>query len=270
MKRKKLKIRIIASFFILFYLFCSVIPVLLPFAYSEMVGKAYEPMTLSHIFGTDALGRDVLLRVCVASKTSIHIACFSVLCSLIIGVHYGCIAGYFHGLINSVLTSIIDIIDSIPDFLCAMLLMTFFNGFTSNGFGGITGIFVTLILTSWTSMARLIKNEVSVLVNEKYVVYAKLKRASFAHIYFWHLLPNLKGTIIAIIVQKIPPAIFLEAFLSFVGIGIQPPYPSLGKMISDGVSVFRKAPHLLLIPSCFLFVIILLFNLASLVLAKEN
>ena len=275
MKKKKIERYILFAALVLFYGFCLLIPQIMQYSYSDMAGVPYETMSENHWFGTDALGRDLLVRVCVAARTSIHIAVFSIGCSMVIGGLYGCFSGYHKGVINTCFTALIDIMESIPDFLCAMLLMTFFNGIAASEIvnienGSLLGIFATLILTSWTAMARIIKNETMVLVEENYVVYAKMKGASYFHILKNHLLPNLKDTIIATTVQKIPAAIFLESFLSFIGIGIQPPYPSLGKMISEGVTVFRKAPIVLLVPSVFLFIIVLLFNLIGNTFVMES
>ena len=250
------------SLFFIMITFCIIVVFYSPYGYSEMCGQAFEPASVKHLLGTDAIGRDMLVRISLATILSIGIAAFSIICGLFIGVQYGCIAGFYKGTINIIMTSILDIIESIPEFLCAMMLMTFFNATIGNN-GGILGILVTLVLTSWTSMARIIKNETAILVNENFVVYALTKKAGYIHILFYHLLPNLKGTIISTLVQKIPYAIFLEAFLSFVGIGIQPPFPSLGKMISEGVTSFRKAPLVLIIPSVFLFTIIFLLNFIS-------
>lgn len=270
MKNNKMMAKIFIGIFVSFYLINIFVLVFSPYSYSEISGNAFEPITAIHLFGTDSIGRDMLVRVCLATITSIHIAIFSVICGLLIGVQYGCVAGYHQGKINKIMTAILDIIESIPEFLCAMMLMTFFNGILNSNNSGIWGIFVTLVVVSWTSMARIIKNEVLILMNENYIIYALLKKASYFHIFRWHLLPNLKGTIISTIIQKIPSAIFLEAFLSFIGLGIQPPFPSLGKLISSGVTVFRMAPVLLIIPSIFLFIIVLLFNLFGYTIKEEE
>lgn len=246
---------------VIFYIFCMAVPQISNYTYFEMVGTPYEHITSEHWFGTDGLGRDLLVRVCIASRTSIHIACFSIICSMLIGVLYGCFGGYHNRTINMCFTAIIDIIESVPDFLCAMLLMTFFNDVMADAKGSILGIFVTLVLTSWTEMARIIKNETMIIVEENYIKYARQQGAKYNYILIKHLIPNLKYTIIVTAVQKIPSAIFLESFLSFIGIGIQPPFPSLGRMITEGVTVFRTEPYVLLIPSIFLFIIVFLFNI---------
>lgn len=252
---------------VIVYCFCLFVTILSPYSYSEMCGKAFDNFSALHILGTDAIGRDVLVRNCAAALTSIHIAVISVACGLFLGLPYGCLAGYKGGMICGVMTAILDVIEGIPDFLIAMMLMTFINGSRiSSDFG----IFVTLTLLSWTSMARIIKNETQILKNKNFIKYSIFKDASFRHIFRTHLFPNLRGTILSVLLQKIPSAIFLEAFLSFIGIGIQPPKPSLGKLISEGMKSFRKAPALLVVPSIFLLAIVLGFNLLAMHLEKEN
>ena len=119
---------------------------------------------------------------------------------------------------------------------------------------------MALTFVSWIYLARIMANETKKIMDTDYVQYAIIKKANFWHIFNFHLLPNLKNMIIIIIIQKIPSFIFIESFLSFVGIGVQPPVPSLGKMISDGVKVFRFYPYELFIPVLAIITIVLIFN----------
>ena len=241
-----------------------------PSRYDDIIGMPFTAPCADYLLGTDSLGRDLLVRLCVAILLSILVATLSVSCSIGIGTIYGSYAGYKRGKIQQWMTAVIDIMECIPDFLYAILLMVFFNSiFTSHSLGSIFGLFLAIAMTSWTQMARIIKNSTVALMSENYIVYAQLKKAGFWHIARKHLVPNLKQTILVTTLQRIPSAIFLESFLSFVGIGVQPPFPSLGRLIDEGLSNFRDHPILLFAPSAALVMIVLLFNLAGNSYMKE-
>lgn len=229
-----------------------------PYKYDDIVAEKHLSFGLSHLFGTDYLGRDFFVRICFAMLNTLLISICTIVCSIFIGVVYGTYAGYKGGKTEKIMVSILNVLESIPDFLLAIILLIVFNNLFVNS--SVLGIFVTLILISWTQMARIVINETKRIMNNEYVQYSIIKEASFFHILKFHLIPNLKNTIIITAIQKIPAAIFLESFLSFVGVGIQPPLPSLGKMISEGIRFFRLYPHELILPSIILGVVVCIFN----------
>jgi oligopeptide transport system permease protein len=268
MNKKKFKKFIICMIVVFAILFLSIITS--PYKYDEICTSSHLGFSLSHPFGTDYLGRDFFVRVCYGIINTLLISVFSIFCSLIIGVLYGTYSGYKGKKVDGIMFFIVYVLECIPDFLIAILLLIVFNNlFISSG---LIGIFITLVITSWTQMARIINNETKKIMQTDYVQYSITKKAKYKHILFFHLLPNLKDIMIVTTIQKIPSAIFIESFLSFVGIGIQPPYPSLGKMISEGLKSFRLYPFELLIPCVSLIIVVMIFNLfgESLLVNKDG
>lgn len=235
-----------------------------PFRYSDIVGAPFLKPCHAHILGTDSIGRDLLVRLGFSVILSIFIAVLSVVFSVGIGSVYGSFAGYKGGKAQALMTSFIDVIESVPDFLYAILLMVLLNTLlSSRSFGSVLGLLCAIAITSWTQMARIVKNSTAALMRENYILYAQMKNAGFYHIAAIHLFPNMKEVIISTVLQRIPSAIFLESFLSFLGIGIQPPLPSLGRLISEGLTSYRTLPIHIFAPSLALALVIILFNLAG-------
>lgn len=265
----KSKLKNFSIFIIAIIIILLLIIIIYPFKYDEIVGEKHMGCSIEHPFGTDYLGRDFFIRICFAMLNTIMISICSIVCSLGIGVLYGTYAGYKGGKIEKIMRMVLNILECIPDFLLAIIILIIFNNLFINS--NLIGIFLTLVMVSWTQMARIIINETKKIMNNEYIQYSKIKNANFIHILTFHLLPNLKDIIIVTVIQKIPSAIFLESFLSFVGIGIQPPYPSLGKMISEGIKVFRIYASELIIPSIVLIIVVLIFNLfGETIIKKEN
>jgi len=231
-----------------------------PVKYNDIVSEPYLFPSLEHIFGTDYLGRDLFIRICYAVLNTLFIVCCSIFCSLFFGVVYGAYAGYRGGRVEKIMIIFLNILESVPSFLLMIVFLAIFNNFLSEN-SSILGILMTLTFVSWIYLSRIMVNETKKIMDIDYVQYAIIKKANFWHIFNFHLLPNLKNTIITIIIQKIPSFIFIESFLSFVGIGIQPPIPSLGKMVSDGIKVFRIYPHELFIPIMTIISIVFMFNI---------
>lgn len=251
----KLKIII----FILVVALIVFVVVTYPYKYNEISQYKHATFSLKHLLGTDYLGRDFLARTFLATFNTLVISIVSIICSIFIGSMYGMIAGYAKESVSKVMYFILNIIESIPEFLLAMLLLVVFNNSYENL--GLLGILITLIIVSWTNIARIVMNETKALKESEFVQYAKRNGASTAFIIKNHLLPNLSNIIIVTSLQKIPSCIFLESFLSFIGIGIQPPFPSLGRMISEGLKFFRLYPRELLIPCFILIIIVVFFNI---------
>lgn len=269
---KKMKFNLLKKIIIftsILILILVLILCLYPVKYDDIISNPNLSPSIKYIFGTDYLGRDLFIRTCYAVLNTLFIACFSVFCSLFIGVVYGTYAGYKGGRIEKNMVMFLNILESIPSFLLIILFLVLLNNFFTEK-SSILGVLMALIAVSWIYMSRIIINETKKIMNSDYIRYATIKKASFGHILRFHLLPNLKNIIIIIIIQKIPSIIFIESFLSFVGIGIQPPFPSLGKMVSDGLKFFRIYPHELLVPVISLILIVFLFNIIGEIIIKNK
>lgn len=263
------KNKIIKLIFFLFLVSIMLIFFLLyPYKYNEISEYKHTSFSLNHIFGTDYLGRDYFIRIILAALNTLIISFVSVICSIFIGSIYGMIAGYSKKKVGKIMYLFLNVLESIPEFLLAMLLLVVFNNQSKNL--GLLGILITLIIVSWTYIARIIMNETKTLKETEFVQYSIRNGAPMYFVIKTHLLPNLKDIIIITTLQRIPSCIFLESFLSFIGIGIQPPYPSLGKMISEGLKYFRLYPRELLIPCFVLIVIIINFNYILKKYSKNN
>jgi oligopeptide transport system permease protein len=239
--------------------------------YEQSAFLKYAKPSGDHILGNDYLGRDMLVRLCLAIRNSIIIAVCSIPISVFLGIIYGAYAGYASAGVEKVMTAIMNVFESISEFLLAILLMVIFTSLEIKFFnGGIFGIIITIIILFWIEIARVVKNETKKIVNNDCVLYSKLKNAQFGHIFLFHILPGIRGIVSIMTVQRISSAIFLEAFLSYIGIGIQPPNPSLGIMINEGVKYIRTYPHLLFFPAITLVMMILLFNILGELLKFEN
>lgn len=233
------------SAFILFCtmaLFALLVPLLSPYCYTEIhLEQKNLPPSLNHWFGTDDLGRDLFTRVWWGTRISLFIGCLAAIIDLIIGVCWGSISGYCGGKTDLWMMRICDILHSIP-YLLIVILLTVVRG------SGIITILIAMTLTGWISMARIIRGHLIQLKNLDFIYAAKAIGASHFRILFYHLLPNTLGTLATMLTLTIPHAIFTEAFLSFLGLGIQAPASSLGVMIADSLSAMRFYPWRLFFP----------------------
>ncbi len=231
-----------------------------------------------HVFGTDSQGRDLMARCMYGSRVSIIIGVVAALIVLVIGALYGSISGYAGGLVDSVMMRIVDLIYSVPDVLIVLLLQVvlkeplqhWFDTSTSplaTAFGslgvGIVSIFITFAMLYWVGMARIIRGQVLQLKAQEYVTAATALGASFARIIRRHLLPNCVGQLIIQTCLQIPSAIFLESFLSYLGLGVSAPMASLGSLCSDAKETFLLFPYRLLFPAILLSLIVLTLNLVG-------
>lgn len=229
-------------------------PLLSPYSYSEQqLEAANQPPSAAHWFGTDNLGRDLLTRLLYGARISLSIGLVASLFNLLIGVVYGGIAGYSGNWIDSVLMRIIDILYGIPLLLYVILLMVVLGP-------GLKSIFIALGLVYWLQMARIVRGQVLALKNLEYVLAAKVTGATSRRIILRHLIPNIMGPIIVTMTLAIPEAIFTEAFLSFIGLGVAAPMASWGVMASEGVTSLRSYPFQLFFPGLAICLTILSFN----------
>lgn len=220
------------------------------------------------LLGTDLNGRDLLSRVMYGTGISLIIAFAAALINFFIGVLYGSISGFFGKTTDIIMMRIVDIINSIPLLLYVILLMfvlkeSWFEENVLNkifGEGGLGTIIVTLISVYWVRMARLVRGQVLGLKEQEYVLAAKTMGVSSFKILQKHLIPNALGPIIVTLAMMIPTAVFTEAFLSFIGLGISAPKASLGSLASDGAQFMQTYPYQLLVPSLTIAFMMLAFN----------
>ena len=207
-----------------------------------------------HLFGTDDLGRDIWTRVWDGGRTSLIIAFTAVAACLCIGVVYGGISGYFGGALDNLMMRIIEILSGIPYLIIVILLMTVMKA-------GIISMVVAYSLVGWMGMARLVRGQMMSLKEQEFVVAAKSMGASSARVIFKHLVPNIMSIVIIQITLQVPSAIFTEAFLSFLGLGVPIPNTSWGVLAQEGVGKMALYPSQLLLPSLFICITMLSFNL---------
>lgn len=224
-------------------------------AYANKPFLSKDPSSgITHIFGTDNLGRDVFVRIWYGTRVSLLVAGVVVIIDGIVGVVYGSISGYIGGMVDNVMMRILEIIGGIPYLVVVLLLMAVLPQ-------GIGTLIIAYTLVGWTSMARLVRVQVVSLMEKEFIIAAKITGASMGRIIFCHLIPNMLGIIIVHMTLSVPEIIFTEAFLSMLGMGVPPPYPSLGIMANEGIAVFQTYPIRFAVPGLFICMIMLSFNL---------
>ncbi|HIT68845.1 MAG TPA: ABC transporter permease [Candidatus Aphodomonas merdavium] len=271
---------------LLITLIAAIVPAFYPYTYTQqdVTAKHLRPFEYSkkeqaridqgekvfpHIMGTDNLGRDYCIRVIYGTRISLLVGFISALIVVVIGIIYGAISGYFGGKVDLIMMRVVDIIYSLPDVLIVILLSVAIKDIISTSKNnlilrlgpGMISIFIVFGLLYWVGMARQVRGQVISIKEQEYVLAAKATGASAAHIIRKHMLPNCISVIIITAAMQIPSAIFTESFLSFVGMGVSMPMPSLGSLASDARSGLVSYPYLLLFPAMSIFLIVLSFNL---------
>jgi oligopeptide transport system permease protein len=243
---------------------------LAPFAWSEKETALIASGTklFPHIMGTDSLGRDYFIRVIYGTRVSLTVGLFASILVLIIGVLYGAVSGYRGGRTDMIMMRIVDIIYSLPDVLIIILLSVVLNQTLnkSNPIVKLLGtnmvaIFIVFGLLYWVGMARLVRGEVLKIKNNEYFLAAKATGASSWHIIRTHVIPNCISVIIITTALQIPSSIFTESFLSFMGMGVQAPMPSLGSLANNARAGLQSYPWQLVFPALMIVLIVLAFNL---------
>lgn len=208
----------------------------------------------AHWFGTDTAGRDLWTRNWVGARISLSIGLIAVTINMLIGAAIGAISGYFGGKVDMVLMRIVDVLYGIPTIIIAILLMVAMGP-------GIVSLIIAMVCVGWVDNARLIRGQILHLKNSEYVLAAKALGAGSSRIILRHLYPNVSGLIITQMTMAIPKAIFLEAFLSYIGIGVQAPACSWGSLAQAATNVFRPYPYQLFIPAFFICTTMLSLNM---------
>ncbi|MRX73611.1 ABC transporter permease subunit [Bacillus lacus] len=207
-------------------------------------------------FGTDGLGRDLFTRLWKGTQISVYIALLAAFIDMVIGVAYGAISAYYGGRVDSVMQRIVEILVGIPNLVLIVLLILILEP-------GIISITIALSITGWVGMARVVRGQVLKLKAQEFVLASMTLGSDNKRIIWKHLIPNLAGVIIINTMFTIPSAIFFEAFLSFIGLGLKAPLASLGTLIDDGFKTLRLYPHLLLFPAIVISVIMICFNMLA-------
>jgi oligopeptide transport system permease protein len=221
-----------------------------------------------HLFGTDSAGRDYFIRVIEGTRVSLSVGLFAAAIVLVIGSVYGSVSGYFGGRADMVMMRIVDVIYSLPDIMLIILISVVLkkilpssDPLVSKYGSGMISIFIVFALLYWVGMARLVRGQVLSLKEQEYVLAARSVGASSTFIIRKHLLPNSMSVIIIAAGLQIPSAIFTESFLSFIGLGVAAPMPSLGSLASSAEGSIGVYPYLLFIPAIMICVLVLCLNL---------
>lgn len=256
---RRLKTNKIAMFSLYLLVLLSIMAIIGPWlsSYSYSVNNlanTNQPPSKEHWFGTDSLGRDLWARVWIGARVSLAIGIIAAVAQTVIGVIVGGIAGYYGGKLDTVIMRFIDVMISIPYLIFVILIMVIMGT-------GIFPIVLAIAITGWLEMARLVRGQIIQLKNEEFILSAMSLGASPFRLIFKHLIPNTLGVIIVSLTMAIPAAIFSEAFLSFIGIGIKPPMTSWGQLANAGTAVMQIHPYQLLIPAFFISITMLALQL---------
>lgn len=207
-------------------------------------------------FGTDDLGRDLWTRTWEGTRVSLYIGLLAAVIDMMIGVTYGGISGFYGGKVDTIMQRFVEILNGIP-YLIIVILFVIVLG------SGIIPLTLAMVVTGWINMSRIVRGQVLKMKNQEYVLASRTLGATNGKLIARHLIPNVMGSIIVMAMFTIPSAIFTEAFLSFIGLGLRPPLASLGSLVSDGYKSIQTYPHTMFIPAAVISLLILSFNLLA-------
>lgn len=252
-KLKKNKMALIALFYMAAIIFIAIFaPYIAPYSYEEtdlILGPT--PPSAEHWFGTDELGRDLLTRVIFGGRISLAVGFLATSVIVVVGVIYGAVAGYMGGKTDSLMMRFVDLLQVLPYIIIVIILMVFLGR-------NILNLFIAIGLIEWLTMARIVRGQVISLKKMEFVEAARASGLSTPKIIFKHIMPNTVSSVIIYSTLSIPSVILSEAFLSFIGLGVQAPMASWGTLIQDGVGAMEVYPWMILFP-CITLVLTLLF-----------
>jgi oligopeptide transport system permease protein len=253
---KENKLSMIGLFIIVFITLAAIFgPMLSKYNYfSQDFSVANQGPSIAHWFGTDGFGRDMFTRILYGARISLTVGFAASILNVTIGVLYGGISGYLGGKVDSFMMRIVDIIYSIPMMIYVILLMLVLGA-------GLKSIIIALAISNWTSMARIVRAQILSLKQQEFVLAAKTIGASGFRILLRHLIPNSMGPIIVTLTLAIPSAIFNEAFLSFIGLGVSAPMASWGTLASDAMQGYQLYPYQLFFPALAICLTVYAFQL---------
>lgn len=242
------------AFLVVISLMAMFAPSLTRYSYEEQnISERLQSPSAEHLMGTDSLGRDLYSRILFGARMSLAVGVLTALFALVLGTLTGVTSGFAGGWIDRLLMGFVDFFYTFPSLLTAILLMLALGR-------GLTGIFLALGLTSWVTQARIVRGQTLQAKEMLYVESARALGVRSRHIVLRHILPNLWGPIIVSLTVQIPSNIMAESFLSFIGLGLQPPFSSWGTLASEGFRGMRSFPHLIIFPGTVLFFTMLAFS----------
>lgn len=261
----KNKAAVVSVFFLIFVALMGAFAELVaPFSFeTQNIDRVLEAPSAGHFFGTDSLGRDLFSRIIYGARMSMSVGILTAIVSVIIGGIYGAISGWVGGWIDTLMMRAIDILDAIPSLVLLILVgivFTSYQPFENPELRALTGILFALSVVGWVSLARLVRGQVLQARELLFVEGAIAMGAAPSRILIRHIAPNILGPVVVMLTFQIPSNILFESFLSFVGLGLQPPFSSWGVLANDGWRA-KSSPHLIIFPGAALFLTMLAFNL---------
>lgn len=263
---KKNRPAVWSAYFIIFMVLVALAaPIISPYEFdAQDVTKLQQPPTATNWLGTDSLGRDILSRVIYGTRVSMAVGVYTAVVSLLMGLIYGAISGWFGGRVDSLMMRFIDILYAIPALVLLILvkvLVDSWEGFRDPEVRAYFSIFSALSIYGWMGIARIVRGQVLQAKELLYIEAARGLGMNDRWIVTKHILPNILGPVIVTLTFQIPSNVMFESFLSFIGLGLQPPYSSWGVLAEEGWRSIRTFPHLIISPSLAIFFTMLAFNL---------
>ena len=256
LRLKQNKAAVVSLFIIIVIVALALLaPIFSPYDFAQTDYSAiYQGPSAAHLFGTDGFGRDQFTRIWYGTRISLLIGFVAACLDLFVGVTYGAVSALLGGKVDAVMQRIIEVLVGIPHLIIVILLMMVLPA-------GVGTIIVALAITGWVNMARLVRARILQLKGQEFVMAAQVLGTSQKNIILRHLIPNTVGVIVINAMFTIPSAIFTEAFLSFIGIGLSEPKASLGVLINNGYAVLQNSPYLLICPAIVIILIMVCFSI---------
>ena len=256
LRLKQNKAAVVSLFIIIVIVALALLaPIFSPYDFAQTDYSAiYQPPSAAHLFGTDGFGRDQFTRIWYGTRISLLIGFVAACLDLFVGVTYGAVSALMGGKVDAIMQRIIEVLVGIPHLIIVILLMMVLPA-------GVGTIIVALAITGWVNMARLVRARILQLKGQEFVMAAQVLGTSQKNIILRHLIPNTVGVIVINAMFTIPSAIFTEAFLSFIGVGLSEPKASLGVLINNGYSVLQNSPYLLICPAIVIVLIMVCFSI---------